>query len=200
MSRKQPQRCPDVFAYHFDHRWCEGELFDFVLMRAVREHPLPDARQATDPTAIGRTSPISYFPQRLGATAKRAAEESCASGSMLPGLILAYMLSVLDSDAAHASQRMVGFAILDRLLKMLSTARPGKSIHGYTELDTQSPTILSRRIVNVALFTAALPLGLGLEAFCVIVAWQAVSAAFHMLRVIQFWNDSDNEMMYKGST
>jgi hypothetical protein len=59
-------------------------------------------------------------------------------------------------------------------------------------------TFISRRNVNLALFTVALLLGLGLEAFYLIVVWQVVTAAYHLSRVIQFWNDSDNEMMYKG--
>jgi hypothetical protein len=93
---------------------------------------------------------------------------------------------------------MAVFYIFDRVMEMLFTACTGKSIHGYTEFDIRMRTFISRRNVNLALFTIALPLGLGLESFYVIVAWQGVSAAYHLSRVITFWNDSDNEMMYKG--
>jgi len=102
------------------------------------------------------------------------------------------------SGAVQASMWMAVFYIFDRVLEMLFTACTGKSIHGYTELDVRIRTFISRRNVNLALFTVALPLGLGLEAFYLIVAWQGVSAAYHLTRVIKFWNDSDNEMMYKG--
>ena len=168
-----------------------------------------------------------------------------ASGMWLTGLILAYVMSVLDSvdgklarltfqssaqgdvldhgmDIVHppfwywawawglsggdpysgvvqASMWMVVFYIFDRIMEILFTASTGKSIHGYTEFDNRIRTFISRRNVNLALFTVALPLGLGVEAFYLIVAWQGLSAIYHFARVVQFWNDSDNEMMYKGA-
>jgi phosphatidylglycerophosphate synthase len=167
-----------------------------------------------------------------------------AAGLWVPGLILAYVMSVLDSvdgklarltfqasaqgdvldhgmDLVHppfwywawgwalsggaagfgpmqASMWMAGFYIFDRVMEMLFTASTGKSIHGYTELDMRLRTFISRRNVNLVLFTIALALGRGVEAFYLIVAWQALSALFHLSRVIRFWNDSDNQMMYKG--
>jgi phosphatidylglycerophosphate synthase len=167
-----------------------------------------------------------------------------AKAMWVPGLLLAYVMSVLDSvdgklarvtfqsspqgdvldhgmDIVHppfwywawawglsggefysgavtASMWMVVFYIFDRIMETLFQASTGKSIHGYTEFDIRMRTFISRRNVNLALFTVALPLGLGLEAFYLIVVWQVVTAAYHLSRVIQFWNDSDNEMMYKG--
>ena len=167
------------------------------------------------------------------------------AGMWIPGLILAYVMSVLDSvdgklarvtfqssaqgdvldhgmDIIHppfwywawgwglsggdpysgimqASMWMVVFYIFDRIMEVLFTASTGKSIHGYTEFDNWIRTYISRRNVNLAVFTVALPLGLGIEAFYLIVAWQGLSAIYHFARVIQFWNDSDNEMMYKGA-
>jgi phosphatidylglycerophosphate synthase len=102
------------------------------------------------------------------------------------------------SGAVTASMWMVVFYIFDRIMETLFQASTGKSIHGYTEFDIRMRTFISRRNVNLALFTVALLLGLGLEAFYLIVVWQVVTAAYHLSRVIQFWNDSDNEMMYKG--
>jgi hypothetical protein len=87
---------------------------------------------------------------------------------------------------------MFVFYMLDRVLEMLFTASTGKSIHGYTDLDARMRTFISRRNVNLALFTVALPLGLAVEAFYPIVAWQAASALFHLSRVVVFWNGQDN--------
>lgn len=44
VSRKHLQRYLDEFTYRFDRRWREGELFGFVLARAVRGRPMPYAR------------------------------------------------------------------------------------------------------------------------------------------------------------
>jgi hypothetical protein len=41
VSRKHLQRYLDEFAYRFDRRWREGELFGFVLNRAAQADPLP---------------------------------------------------------------------------------------------------------------------------------------------------------------
>ena len=44
VSAKHLPRSLDEFTYRFDRRWREGELFGFVLLRAVRGEPLPYAR------------------------------------------------------------------------------------------------------------------------------------------------------------
>ncbi len=44
VSQKHLPRYLDEFTYRFDRRWREGELFGFVLQRAVRGEPLPYAR------------------------------------------------------------------------------------------------------------------------------------------------------------
>ncbi len=41
----------------------------------------------------------------------------------------------------------------------------------------------------------ALPLGLAIPSFYVIVGWQAASAIFHLSRVIHFWNVSDSDVV-----
>jgi phosphatidylglycerophosphate synthase len=164
-----------------------------------------------------------------------------ASGMWLPGLGLAYVMSILDSvdgklarvtfqsseqgdvldhgvDIIHppfwywawgwalsggdvsstvfqASMWMTVFYIFDRVMETLFTASTGKSIHGYTEFDARIRTFISRRNVNLALFTVALPLGLAVPAFYLIVGWQAASALFHLSRVVRFWNVSDSRVV-----
>ncbi len=177
----------------------------------------------------------------IGMTACFAAVPFFAAGMWLPGLVLAYVMSILDSvdgklarvtfqsseqgdvldhgvDTIHppfwywawgwalsggdissgvflASLWMSLFYIFDRIMETLFTASTGKSIHGYTEFDARMRTFISRRNVNLALFTVALPLGLAIPSFYVIVGWQAASAIFHLSRVIHFWNVSDSDVM-----
>ncbi len=50
VSGKHLQRYLDEFAYRFDRRWREGELFGFVLARAVRGSPLSYARLTAELT------------------------------------------------------------------------------------------------------------------------------------------------------
>jgi hypothetical protein len=90
---------------------------------------------------------------------------------------------------------MTVFYIFDRVMETLFTASTGKSIHGYTEFDARIRTFISRRNVNLALFTVALPLGLAVPAFYLIVGWQAASALFHLSRVVRFWNVSDSRVV-----
>ncbi len=44
VSKKHMPRYLDEFTYRFNRRWREGELFGFVLGRAVRGQPCPYAR------------------------------------------------------------------------------------------------------------------------------------------------------------
>ena len=177
----------------------------------------------------------------IGMAACFAAVPFFAAGMWLPGLALAYVMSVLDSvdgklarvtfqsteqgdvldhgvdithppcwywawgwalsggDVSspifHASMWMSVFYIFDRVMETLFTASTGKSIHGYTEFDARMRTFISRRNVNLAVFTVALPLGLAIPAFYLIVGWQAASALFHLSRVIRFWNVSDSRVV-----
>jgi hypothetical protein len=89
----------------------------------------------------------------------------------------------------------LGFYIQDRIVTGIFKARHGTSIHDFTPLDERVRTFISRRNVNLILFTAALLLDWiapGVQAavatFYFIVAWQVVSAAWHFQRLVQFWN------------
>ena len=164
-----------------------------------------------------------------------------ANGAWLPGLALAYIMSVLDSvdgkvarltftsskfgelfdhglDIVHppiwyiawgwglgggssasgpfqASLWMLGVYIIDRVCTGIFRARTGVSIHGFTPLDEKFRTIISRRNVNLAFFTAALLIDwlapgqrVAEMTFYAIVAWQVFCLAWHVERVVQFWN------------
>jgi phosphatidylglycerophosphate synthase len=78
--------------------------------------------------------------------------------------------------------------VADRLVTRLFTARTGRSIHAYAPLDVRLRTIISRRNVNLVIFTAGLIGGVPVAAFYVIVAWQVATLGFHAARLIQFWD------------
>ncbi len=93
----------------------------------------------------------------------------------------------------QASLWMAAFYILDRVMEMLFRSCTGQSIHGYRPLDARMRTVISRRNVNLAIFTVALLAGVGTPAFYGIVVWQGLSLLFHLARVIQFWNARDDK-------
>ena len=90
---------------------------------------------------------------------------------------------------------MFGLYVADRLLALAFKSRTGRSIHGYTPLDERLRTFISRRNVNLAVFTVALAVDWALPGwriaeatFYAIVAWQAASFLWHAQRVVKFWN------------
>lgn len=86
----------------------------------------------------------------------------------------------------------VGLALLyvfDRVLERLfKSCTGGRSVQDITPLDAKLRTFVSRRNVNLALFTLALPFGLGFEAFYTVVGLQLATVAYHLVRVVQFWD------------
>ena len=166
-----------------------------------------------------------------------------AACAWLPGLALAYLMSVLDSvdgklarlsfthskfgtffdhglDIIHppiwymawawclgggdpasapfrASLWLLGIYSADRICTGLFRSHTGRSIHGYTPVDEKLRTFLSRRNVNLALFTAALLVdwlipgpghGVALVAFYAIVVWQVLCFLWHVERLVQYWS------------
>lgn len=162
-----------------------------------------------------------------------------AAGAWVPGIALAFVMSVLDSvdgklarvtftstpqgnlldhgtDVIHpplwyfgwawglsggdpfsgvfqASIWMLGIYVLDRVLEQLFKVCTGRSIQDFRPIDVKLRTFSSRRNVNLAVFVVALPLGLGIPAFYAIVGWQALTAAYHLVRVLQFWDGNPDE-------
>lgn len=165
------------------------------------------------------------------------------AGVWVPGLALAYVMSVLDSvdgklarlsfthskfgtffdhglDIIHppiwymawawclgagdpasapfrASLWLLGVYCADRICTGLFRSRTGRSIHGYTPLDEKLRTFLSRRNVNLALFTVALLVdwltpgpshAVALITFYAIVAWQILCFLWHVERLVQYWS------------
>jgi hypothetical protein len=89
----------------------------------------------------------------------------------------------------QASLWLAGLYIADRILETLfKSCTGGRSVQDYTPLDAKLRTFVSRRNVNLALFTVALPLGLGVDAFYAIVGLQLATVFYHFVRVVQFWD------------
>ncbi len=82
---------------------------------------------------------------------------------------------------------LLGWYVFDRLITLVCTMRTGRSIHGIEELDVKMRTFISRRNVNLPLFTIALLFGVAVPCFYAIVLWQIASALFHTQRLIKFW-------------
>jgi len=184
------------------------------------------------PLAARRISP--NFVTSVGITACVLSIPFFAAGMWVPGLILAYIMSVLDSvdgklarvtfqaspqgevldhatDIIHppfwymawawglsggsvssglflAALWMTAAYILDRVMEVLFRACTGYSIHGFSSFDAKMRTVISRRNVNLAIFTVALPLGLGEPAFYFMAGWQVFCMVFHLSRVVRYWN------------
>jgi phosphatidylglycerophosphate synthase len=90
---------------------------------------------------------------------------------------------------------MLGVYTADRAITGVFKGRTGRSIHGFTQLDARMRTFISRRNVNLALFTVALALDWaipGLHAaeytLYAIVIWQVVCFAWHAERLARYWN------------
>jgi phosphatidylglycerophosphate synthase len=90
---------------------------------------------------------------------------------------------------------MTGVYVVDRVIAAVFRERTGVSIHDCTPLDARLRTFISRRNVNVVLFTLALGLdwlrpGLhaALASFYFIVAWQLASCLWHAERLGRFWS------------
>lgn len=148
-----------------------------------------------------------------------------AAGWFLPGLALAYGMSVLDSvdgklarltfsdsalgnvldhglDIVHpplwylawawglsggnpgsdvftAAIWMTAFYVLDRLVLMIYRARFKRGLHAHGALDARVRTFISRRNINLPIFTVGVFTGYALEAFYFIVFWQVVTVVWH---------------------
>lgn len=154
-----------------------------------------------------------------------------AAGAFIPGLLLAYGMSVLDSvdgklarltftdsrlgnvldhglDIVHpplwyvawawglaggdlaapvfaASIWMTGFYVADRLVLAIYRNMFKRGLHTHAPIDARVRSFISRRNINLPLFTVGVLAGFGVEMFYVIVVWQIVTFAWHAGRT--FW-------------
>jgi len=181
----------------------------------------PLARARVHPNAVTLASILFTF----------AAVPFFAMGAFIPGLILAYAMSVLDSvdgklarltftdsklgnvldhglDIVHpplwylawawglasgdpastlveAALWMTGFYVADRLVLAVYRNIFKRGLHTHAPIDARVRSFISRRNINLPLFTVGVIAGYGAEVFYFIVAWQAVTLAWHTGRT--FW-------------
>ena len=106
-----------------------------------------------------------------------------------------------------ASLWLFGLYVADRLMAPMFKHRTGRSIHGFTPLDERMRTFISRRNVNLPLFTLAVACdalvpGLRVAEITLygIVAWQAVCLVFHADRVVRYWSRPAQERALAART
>ena len=84
-----------------------------------------------------------------------------------------------------ASLWMLGLYILDRLILKVYPTVFGRGLHTHAKMDAVVRTFISRRNINLPLFTIGYPLGLGVQTIYLIVLWQALTCLYHGGRT--FW-------------
>lgn len=85
----------------------------------------------------------------------------------------------LAEPAFQAALVLVAFYVLDRLVLAIYKARFGRGLHAHAPIDALARTIISRRNINLPLFTVGLALGIGLQVFYFIVLWQVLTVLWH---------------------
>jgi phosphatidylglycerophosphate synthase len=101
------------------------------------------------------------------------------------GLSGANSLADWHNPVVIASLWMLGLYILDRLILKIYPTIFGRGLHTHAKLDAVVRTFISRRNINLPLFTVAYPLGYGVQMIYFIVFWQAMTCLYHGART--FW-------------
>ncbi|HEY4162821.1 MAG TPA: CDP-alcohol phosphatidyltransferase family protein [Dongiaceae bacterium] len=83
------------------------------------------------------------------------------------------------SSAWTAGLVMLGLYILDRLILKVYPSKFGRGLHTHAPMDAMVRTFISRRNINLPLFTVGYYLGLGVQTLYVIVVWQALTCLYH---------------------
>jgi len=91
----------------------------------------------------------------------------------------------LTSTAWTAGLVMLGLYVLDRLILAIYPRRFHKGLHTHAPMDGVVRTFISRRNINLPLFTVGYYLGLGVPTLYLIVVWQALTCLYHGGRT--FW-------------
>ena len=74
--------------------------------------------------------------------------------------------------------------MLDRLILKVYPTRFGRGLHTHARMDGIVRTFISRRNINLPLFTVGYIAGLGIETIYVMVAWQALTCLYHGVRTV----------------
>lgn len=127
----------------------------------------------------GKLARLTYTSSRLGHVLDHGLDVVHP-----PLWYLAWAVGLGGGVLTTAAWWMTGMYVADRLVTEAFTRMTGgRSIHAWAPVDVRARTWVSRRNINVPLFTAGLVLGLAPAAFFAIVAWQAATLGFHALRL-----------------
>ena len=96
----------------------------------------------------------------------------------------AYGLSHGDvwSPVFLASLVMLALYVIDRLILKIYPTRFGRGLHTHAPMDGFVRTFISRRNINLPLFTVGYVAGFGVETIYLIVVWQALTCLYHGAR------------------
>jgi phosphatidylglycerophosphate synthase len=81
-----------------------------------------------------------------------------------------------------ASIVMLALYVIDRLILKVYPTRFGRGLHTHAPMDGFVRTFISRRNINLPLFTVGYATGFGVETIYLIVFWQAVTCLYHGAR------------------
>jgi phosphatidylglycerophosphate synthase len=81
-----------------------------------------------------------------------------------------------------ASLVMLVLYVIDRLILKVYPTRFGRGLHTHASIDGFMRTFISRRNINLPLFTVGYVAGFGVETIYLIVLWQAVTCLYHGAR------------------
>jgi phosphatidylglycerophosphate synthase len=98
-----------------------------------------------------------------------------------------------------ATCAMLGIYILDRMIEKLFSAATGHPIAACEPIDVRMRTFISRRNVNLVLFTLGVVAGAPRAALWVILGWQIASALFHVVRLAQCWSAGGKRDAARGA-
>jgi phosphatidylglycerophosphate synthase len=91
--------------------------------------------------------------------------------------------AALNAPLVQAALLMIVFYVIDRLVLMVYKLRFDRGLHAHAPIDGLVRTFISRRNINLPLFTLGLILGVAQPVFLLIVAWQIATVAWHAGRV-----------------
>jgi hypothetical protein len=77
---------------------------------------------------------------------------------------------------------MLVLYVIDRLILKVYPTRFGRGLHTHASIDGFMRTFISRRNINLPLFTVGYVAGFGVETIYLIVLWQAVTCLYHGAR------------------
>lgn len=100
------------------------------------------------------------------------------------GLLGGWALTDFSQALWQAAWAMLALYVLDRLILAVYRAKFKRGLHTHAAMDAFVRTFISRRNINLPLFTVAYALGLGPQAFYFIVFWQALTCLYHGARTI----------------